>query len=130
MGPYLVPLFDELSHFVDIKLLKAWQEHKVLEIVPLSLMRGRTFLNSFVILDEAQNATQGELRMFLTRIGMNSKMVIAGDLLQSDLPLNQQGAFQNILGRLGGIEGIGICGLDANDIVRHHLIATIEERLR
>jgi phosphate starvation-inducible PhoH-like protein len=129
IGPYLVPLYDELSYYVETKTTKAWQEHRILEIVPLSLMRGRTFNNAFVILDEAQNATFGEIRMFLTRIGMNSKMVLVGDLFQSDLPGHERGAFQDAIDALEGLEGIGVCGLGAEDIVRHRLIAQIEERL-
>jgi phosphate starvation-inducible PhoH-like protein len=129
IGPYLVPLYDELAYYVEIKTIKAWQEHGVLEIVPLSLMRGRTFNNSFVILDEAQNATFSEIRMFLTRIGMNSKMILVGDLFQTDLPVHARGAFKDAIESLEGIEGVGICSLSAEDIVRHRLIAQIEERL-
>jgi phosphate starvation-inducible PhoH-like protein len=129
IGPYLVPLYDELSYYVETKTVKAWQEHRILEIVPLSLMRGRTFNNSFVILDEAQNATAGEIRMFLTRIGMNSRMVLVGDLFQTDLPNNTRGAFRDAIDALDGLEGVGVCGLGAEDIVRHRLIAQIEERL-
>jgi phosphate starvation-inducible PhoH-like protein len=129
IGPYLVPLYDELAYFVEPKTSKAWQEHRILEIVPLSLMRGRTFNNCFVILDEAQNATFGEIRMFLTRIGMNSKMVLVGDLFQTDLDSRDRGAFRDAIDSLHDLTGIGVCGLQAVDIVRHHLIADIEERL-
>lgn len=129
IGPYLVPLYDELAYYVETKTFKAWQEHRILEIVPLSLMRGRTFNNSFVILDEAQNATAGEIRMFLTRIGMNSRMVLVGDLYQSDLPRETRGAFRDAIDALTDLNGVGVCGLGSEDIVRHHLIADIEERL-
>jgi phosphate starvation-inducible PhoH-like protein len=130
LGPYLVPLYDELSHFIESKMLKAWiVEHDRIEIVPLSMMRGRTFNNAFVILDEAQNATLGELKMCLTRLGQNSKMVITGDLRQSDLPYQVVGGFQRCVDALRGLEGVGICSLNRDDIVRHRLIAQIEERL-
>lgn len=129
VGPYLVPLFDELAHYLDRKFIKAFQEQGIIEIVPLSLMRGRTFNNCFVILDEAQNATQSEIRMFLTRIGLNTKMVIVGDLFQSDLPRDARGGFEGAIERLEGLDGIGITKLDRTDIVRHRLIADIEERL-
>jgi phosphate starvation-inducible PhoH-like protein len=130
MGPYMTPIFDELSYFAEPKAIKVWQEHKIIEIVPLSLMRGRTFLNSFVILDEAQNATFPELKMILTRIGLNSKMVITGDLHQSDLPTQICGGFHRIIQALHDLPGVGIASLTAKDIVRHHLIAEIEARLR
>jgi phosphate starvation-inducible PhoH-like protein len=130
IGPYLTPLFDELSYFVEPKTAKAWMEHKILEICPLSLMRGRTFNHSYVILDEAQNATMPELRMCLTRIGQNSKMIIVGDLYQSDLDLCLRGGFQTCLQALDGMDSVGICALDDNDIVRNRLIAEIERRLR
>jgi phosphate starvation-inducible PhoH-like protein len=129
IGPYLVPLFDELSYYIEPKAIKAWQEHGIIEIVPLSLMRGRTFNHSYVILDEAQNATMSEIRMFLTRIGLNSRMILIGDLYQSDLPPSQRGAFAEVIRRLEGLEGVGISVLNADDIVRHKLIAQIEARL-
>jgi phosphate starvation-inducible PhoH-like protein len=129
IGPYLVPLFDELNYCVERKRLSAMLAEKQLEIVPLSMMRGRTFNDSYVILDEAQNATMAELRMLLTRLGQNSTMIVVGDLFQSDLPRSDQGAFRKLLERLDDLEGVGICRLTPRDIVRHHLISSIEERL-
>jgi phosphate starvation-inducible PhoH-like protein len=129
IGPYLVPLFDELSHYVEQKTIKAWMEHRIIEIVPLPMMRGRTFNNSFVIFDEVQNATEGEIRMCLTRIGLNSKMVLVGDLKQSDLPEHSRGAFNRCLNRLNDLDGVGVVRLGSEDIVRHPLIAEIERRL-
>lgn len=129
LDPYLRPLYDELGYYIEKKTILAKQEHGVIEIVPLSMMRGRTFVNSWIILDEAQNATHAELRMFLTRIGMNSKMVVVGDLVQSDLPMALRGGLAHCLNRLEGMDGIGVCGLDARDIVRHRLIGEIESRL-
>jgi phosphate starvation-inducible PhoH-like protein len=93
------------------------------------MMRGRTFNNTFVILDEAQNAVMAELRMFLTRIGLNSKMVVTGDVLQSDLPKHAQGSFEFCCEQLVGMDGVSIAVLEASDIVRHRLIADIERRL-
>lgn len=129
VGPYLIPLFDELSYYVENSALKKWADEGKLEIIPLSMMRGRTFNDSFVILDEAQNATMVELRMLLTRLGVSSKMVVSGDLEQSDLPETEQGAFRKAVERLNGIDGIGVVGLDKSDIVRHRLISIIEDRL-
>lgn len=129
IGPYLVPLFDELNYYVELAKIKEWLAEEILQIVPLSMMRGRTFNDSFVILDEAQNATLPELRMLLTRIGADSKMVLAGDVLQSDLPRDQQGAFRASIDALRPVEGIATVKLTAQDIVRHPLIGEIEKRL-
>lgn len=129
MHPYLAPLYDELSYYIDPKFLKAWMEHGKVEIVPLSLMRGRTFNNAFIILDEAQNALLSELRMCLTRIGMNSKMVITGDLSQSDLKIADQGGLKRCVTRLKNIPGVSVVSLTADDIVRHPLISKIEKAL-
>lgn len=130
LGPYLIPLYDELSYFIDHKSLRAWiTEHHRIEIVPLSMMRGRTFNNTYVLADEMQNATLGELKMLLTRIGHGSKMVLTGDLRQSDLPASTRGGFARCIDALQDIDDIGICALTGSDIVRHRLIATIEERL-
>lgn len=129
IGPYLVPLFDELGYYVERKRLTMMLAEKKLEIVPLSMMRGRTFNNSYIILDEAQNATMAELRMMLTRLGQNSTMILVGDLDQSDLPAKAQGDFRTLIDRLDGLEDLEVCRLGRGDIVRHHLIAQIEERL-
>lgn len=129
MDPYLRPLYDELHKFVEPKLVKAWMEHTVLEICPLSFMRGRTLDNAFIIVDEAQNALHREMKMALTRIGMNSKMVINGDASQSDLPSEQQGAMERCMDRLEHINGIAVAELTEGDIVRHGLIAEIERNL-
>lgn len=130
VGPYLVPLFDEFSYYCENALLRDWADEGKLEIVPLSMMRGRTFNDCFVILDEAQNATMVELRMLLTRLGANSRMVVSGDLHQSDLPEIQAGAFNNVVKALDGLEGVSVIALTSGDIVRHRLIGAIESRLR
>jgi phosphate starvation-inducible PhoH-like protein len=129
MAPYLAPLYDELTYYAEMKAILAWLEHKVIEIVPLSLMRGRTFNDTFIVLDEAQNALLIELRMFLTRIGINSKMVITGDVTQSDLFKDDQGGLTHCINRLHKIEGISVSCLTSDDIVRHELIAKIEDAL-
>jgi phosphate starvation-inducible PhoH-like protein len=129
IGPYLVPLFDELSYHVNHDQIKTWMAEKVVEIVPLSMMRGRTFNDAFVILDEAQNATMAELRMLLTRLGQNSTMLLVGDASQSDLPPQSRGAFPEILRRLAGMDELGVVRLTVDDIVRHPMIAEIERRL-
>lgn len=127
VGPYLMPLFDEFSYYLEAKAITQFLAERVIEIVPLSMMRGRTFNDSFVILDEAQNATHGELKMLLTRIGVNSTMVLAGDLGQSDLPASEAGAFEEVITKLTDLQGVSSIGLDES--VRHHLIGEIERRL-
>ncbi len=129
IGPYLVPLFDELSYYLELSKIKEMMTNEVLQIVPLSMMRGRTFNDSFIILDEAQNASIDELKMLLTRIGNDSKMVLSGDLFQSDLPRHQQGAFYSAIKALRPVHGIGVVALTDVDIVRHPLIAEIAKRL-
>lgn len=129
IGPYLTPLFDELSYYVEQSKIKAWSEHGTFEIVPLSMMRGRTFNNCFVILDEAQNAVTIEIKTLLTRIGINTTMVLCGDLGQSDLPQREQGAFQRAIDKLSSVRGIAVVNFGLDDIVRHHLIQDIEELL-
>lgn len=129
VGPYLTPLFDEFSYYVERKRITGLLAEGQLEIVPLSMMRGRTFNNSFVILDEAQNASLVELRMLLTRLGTDTKIVVAGDLNQSDLPHRQRGAFATVLQRLQAVDGVGVIQMAAADIVRHPLIAEIEAKI-
>lgn len=129
VGPYLTPLFDELCCYMERSKLRELLDEGGIEIVPLGMMRGRTFNNSFVILDEAQNATMVELRLLLTRIGMESKMVITGDLFQSDLPADLQGALKTATRALEDIEGIESVSLTGEDIVRNPLIADIERYL-
>lgn len=130
VGPYLVPIFDEFSYYCENALLKEWAANGQLEIVPLSMMRGRTFNDAFVILDEAQNASMIELRMLLTRLGANATMVVSGDLFQSDLDRNLAGAFQQVVTALDDLNGISVVELEVADIVRHRLIGAIEARLQ
>jgi phosphate starvation-inducible PhoH-like protein len=126
IGPYLIPLFDEFSFYLERKKLKELTAEHVIEMVPLSMMRGRTFNDSFIILDEAQNATYAEIRMLLTRIGQNSTLVLSGDLRQSDLPEDVQGSLEEIGHKLVRLDGIGLVALTEEDVVRHSLIAKIE----
>lgn len=129
LAPWLQPLYDELSCFVEQSALRLWKDAGVIEIVPLAMMRGRTFRNAFVILDEAQNATFDELKMFLTRIGEGSKMVAVGDLNQSDLPRQLQGQYEDVIDLLEGMDDLSIVELERVDIVRHPMIGEIESRL-
>ena len=122
VGPYLAPLFDELGYYFELKTINLFMQMKKIEIVPLSMMRGRTFNDCFVILDEAQNATLDELRMLLTRVGRNCKMVLAGDSSQSDMPGR---AFDHVTDALSHIDEIGIIYLSFEDIVRNSLIRKI-----
>lgn len=129
VSPYLRPLFDELSYYVNRKAIFDFIDHGRLEVCPLSMMRGRTFVDSYVILDEAQNATKDELKMILTRIGPNSKIILTGDLFQSDLPSFQQGGFKLCVDKLQDIEGVGVVRFGRSDIVRHRIITEIEDKL-
>ncbi len=129
VSPYLVPLFDEFSYYCEHSLLREWSDGGQLEIVPLSMMRGRTFTESVVILDEAQNATMMELRMLLTRIGQASTMVLIGDLSQSDLPKAERGAFSKVIKALSDLAGVSTPTLTQTDIVRHRLLSKIQNRL-
>lgn len=130
VGPYLIPLFDELDYYVEHKYVSKLMADGRLEICPLSMMRGRTFVNTCVILDEAQNALRGELRMFLTRIGFESKLIITGDFLQSDLPKRVRGGFTECLEKLQDMDDVVVLSLADDDIVRHPLICEIERRLK
>jgi len=127
LGPYLMPLFDELSCFVSYELIKHWMDTHKLEIVPLSAMRGRTFKDSFVVLDEAQNATYKDLHMFMTRFGHGSRVVASGDLKQTDH--DDTDSLGAVIDRLWDVEGVGIVHLNHTDVVRHELTSEIDRRL-
>ena len=129
VGPYVTPCFDELNYYLSLSMIGSWMHEKRIEVVPLSMMRGRTFNSAFVILDEAQNATRTELKTLLTRIGEPSRLVLAGDTFQSDLPYDQKGAFSECIDSLHDLEGIGHIELTETDIVRHRLIGDIVRRL-
>lgn len=129
LHPYLLPLLDEISHFISMSQYSALKAENKIEVCPLGLMRGRSFHNCFIIADECQNASYEQLKMLLTRIGNNSKMILTGDVNQSDLPRYVQGGFYNILNSLDGVEGVGLAKLDCADIIRNPIISKIISRL-
>ena len=125
IDPYLQPLYDALEDMLPQVKLQDMMEKHVIQIAPLAFMRGRTLSDAVVILDEAQNTTPAQLRMFLTRMGWNTKMIITGDTSQIDLPRPQKSGLIEALNLLDGIDGIGIVRLDRSDIVRHRLVTRI-----
>uniref|UniRef100_Q3ARN0 PhoH-like protein n=1 Tax=Chlorobium chlorochromatii (strain CaD3) TaxID=340177 RepID=Q3ARN0_CHLCH len=125
IDPYLRPLYDALQEMLSAEKLKLLTEQRVIEIVPLAYMRGRTLSNAFIILDEAQNATNKQLKMCLTRLGTNSKAIITGDITQIDLPRYQDSGLTNAPAILNNIKGIGFVYLDKSDVVRHRLVRDI-----
>lgn len=125
VDPYLRPLYDALDDMLTVEKLKSYMEKRIIEIVPLAYMRGRTLHNAFVILDEAQNATAIQMKMFLTRLGMNSKAIITGDVTQIDLPQRTTSGLVQIQEVLKAIEGIAFMYMDRNDVVRHRLVKDI-----
>ena len=125
IDPYLQPLYDALEDIIPAVKLQEMMEKHVIQIAPLAFMRGRTLNDAVVILDEAQNTTSAQLRMFLTRMGWNAKMIITGDMTQVDLPRGTQSGLREALGILGGVEGISVVNLTQTDIVRHKLVTKI-----
>jgi phosphate starvation-inducible protein PhoH and related proteins len=125
LDPYLQPLYDALHDMIPIKRLETWVEEGTVQIVPVAFMRGRTLENAFVILDEAQNATIGQLKMFLTRMGVNSKFILTGDTTQIDLPRKNDSGLLQAMNILDNIDGISIIKFDERDIVRHKLVKKI-----
>ena len=125
LDPYLQPLYDALRDMIPAEKLEDYIENNVVQIAPIAFMRGRTLDNAFVILDEAQNATEGQIKMFLTRMGKSAKFIINGDPSQVDLPRNQNSGLIKCLAVLRGIEGIAIVELDENDVIRHRLVKKI-----
>ena len=125
IDPYLQPLYDALEDMLPQVKLQDMMEKHVIQIAPLAFMRGRTLSDAVVILDEAQNTTPAQIRMFLTRMGWNTKMIITGDTSQIDLPKSQKSGLVEALYILNNVEGIGIVRLDQKDIVRHKLVTRI-----
>ena len=125
IDPYLQPLYDALEDMIPAVKLQDMMEKHMIQIAPLAFMRGRTLSDAVVILDEAQNTTSQQIRMFLTRMGMNTKMIITGDLTQIDLPREQRSGLKEALKILDGVEGIGVVRLGQKDIVRHKLVTRI-----
>ena len=125
IDPYLQPLYDALEDMLPQVKLQDMMEKHIIQIAPLAFMRGRTLSDAVVILDEAQNTTPAQIRMFLTRMGWNTKMIITGDMTQIDLPHSQKSGLIEALHILNNVEGIGVVTLDRHDIVRHKLVTKI-----
>ena len=125
INPYLRPLLDALHEMMDHDLIQSYTEEDLIEVIPLAYMRGRTLNEAFIILDEAQNTTVSQMKMFLTRMGAGSKIVVSGDVTQIDLPPQARSGLIDALARLRAIEGIASVKLTAADIVRHPLVQRI-----
>lgn len=128
LDPYMQPLYDALIDMVPGDKLNQYLENRVIQIAPLAFMRGRTLDNAFVILDEAQNTTESQMKMFLTRMGANAKFIVTGDATQIDLPSKQASGLIQALRILKNVEGIDIITLDNTDVIRHKLVKNIIER--
>jgi len=129
LHPYLLPVFDELNYFISQADLAYLKKERKINIVPLALMRGRSFHNSFIVADECQNASYEQLKMLLTRIGHDSKMILTGDVTQSDLQQHRQGGFYDLLNILEGIEDLATVHLECADILRNPIISSIINRI-
>jgi phosphate starvation-inducible PhoH-like protein len=127
LDPYLQPLYDALYDMIPAEKLAYYLENKIIQIAPLAFMRGRTLDHAFVILDEAQNATEGQLKMFLTRMGASAKFVITGDITQIDLPKSQPSGLPQAMRLLDKVDGIEFIQLDGSDVIRHKLVKRIVE---
>ena len=127
IDPYLQPLYDALQDMIPAAKLKEFMELNIIQIAPLAFMRGRTLNDAVVILDEAQNTTTQQIKMFLTRMGMNTKMIVTGDMTQIDLPSSQKSGLVQAMHILKGVKGISFIELNKKDIVRHKLVTRIVE---
>ncbi len=127
VDPYLRPLYDAMEDMIPVEKLRGYMDQNIVEIVPLAYMRGRTLNSAFVILDEAQNATTKQMKMFLTRLGANSRAIITGDVTQTDLPRTDQSGLVQAKQILEGVEGISFVYFDRGDVVRHRLVKDIIE---
>jgi phosphate starvation-inducible protein PhoH and related proteins len=125
IDPYLRPLYDALDDMLPVEKLTYYMSNRIIEVAPLAYMRGRTLDHSFIILDEAQNTTSSQLKMFLTRIGPSAKCIVTGDMTQIDLPRNQKSGLQEAINILKNINGIGTIYLEESDVVRHRLVKHI-----
>lgn len=125
VDPYLRPLYDALQEILGFDMYQKFVGRGVIEIAPLAYMRGRTLSDAFIILDEAQNTTSMQMKMFLTRLGFNSRMAITGDLSQIDLPRGTKSGLAEAIKILNGIKGIGVCSFDSDDVVRHEVVSRI-----
>jgi phosphate starvation-inducible PhoH-like protein len=127
LDPYLQPLYDALNDMIPAAKLQRYLEDGTVQIAPLAYMRGRTLDNAFVILDEAQNTTNSQIKMFLTRMGRNAKFIVTGDVTQIDLPRRSDSGLTKAMDTLKSVDGIGIVEFDKRDIVRHRLVKYIVE---
>lgn len=125
VDPYLRPIYDALYDLLPGEKVSYYKENRIIEIAPLAYMRGRTLSDAFVLLDEAQNTTTMQIKMFMTRLGPNSKMIITGDPSQVDLPGRQKSGLVDALDKLKGVEGVGVTRLDSKDVVRHRVVKGI-----
>lgn len=125
IDPYLRPVYDALDEMVPHERLKYYEENRIIEIAPLAYMRGRTLNDAFILLDEAQNTTPMQIKMFLTRMGPNSKVIVTGDTTQVDLPNNQQSGLVKAIEVLKDVKGIGFIQLSGHDVVRHKIVKDI-----
>ncbi len=128
LDPYMQPLYDALNDMIPTEKLNQYLESRTVQIAPLAFMRGRTLDNAFVILDEAQNTTESQMKMFLTRMGANAKFIVTGDPTQIDLPSKQSSGLLQALSLLKKVEGISIIELDNTDVIRHRLVRAIIEK--
>ncbi|HRH10575.1 MAG TPA: PhoH family protein [Bacteroidia bacterium] len=128
LDPYMQPLYDALSDMIPADKLNQYLENRTIQIAPLAFMRGRTLDNAFVILDEAQNTTESQMKMFLTRMGANAKFIITGDATQVDLPSKQPSGLLQAMRLLKDVKGIELIYLDKSDVIRHKLVSEIVER--
>jgi phosphate starvation-inducible protein PhoH and related proteins len=127
VDPYLRPLYDALDDMIPPEKLDVFMQNRTIEIAPLAFMRGRTLDNAFIILDEAQNCSTSQLKMFLTRLGPSAKCIVTGDLSQVDLPFHQKSGLRRAIDILGGLQGISVVNLKSEDVVRHRLVKAIIE---
>ena len=127
IDPYLRPIYDALNDMIPFEKLKYYMEREIIEIAPLAYMRGRTLNNAFILLDEAQNTTPMQMKMFLTRMGPDSKMIVTGDTSQIDLPAHQRSGLNEAVRILIAVNSIGFVELNERDVVRHRLVREIIE---
>lgn len=125
--PYLRPLYDAIQELLPAEKIQYYQDANSIEVAPLAYMRGRTLKRSFIILDEAQNTTVSQMKMFLTRVGPSSQVIITGDTSQIDLPNNQKSGLDHAINILHAVEGIGVVKLTSQDVMRHNLVQEIIE---
>ncbi len=125
VDPYLRPMYDALYEMMGFERVARFIERNIIEVAPLAFMRGRSLNESFIILDEAQNTTPEQMKMFLTRIGFGSRSVVTGDLTQTDLPIGKLSGLRHALDILPGVQGVAFTHFDASDVVRHPLVQRI-----